>query len=74
MLARMYRHVFASLLGVYARHSRPAHDEKGSVRLTSTPRPAGQPTGPATLKPGAVLVRGEPLPKNQAAGAARRRC
>jgi uncharacterized protein DUF4920 len=62
MLGDMHRLVFTTLLGVSLAAS--AHDGKGDC-ADEHARAAGQPAGPATLKPGAVLVRGEPLPKNQ---------
>jgi hypothetical protein len=66
MLALMYRHVFASLLAVTLATPAFAHDEKDSCdgkhsEVAATPSAAG------TLKPGVVLVRGEALPRNQAA-------
>ena len=64
MLTPMYRHVFASVLGVTLALPAFAHDEKGSCDEEHA-RAAHQPAGPGALKPGAVLVRGEPLPTNQ---------
>ena len=66
MLAPMYRHVFASLLAVTLATPVFAHDEKDSCdgkhsEVAATPPAAG------ALKPGLVLVRGDPLPKNRAA-------
>ena len=66
MLAPMYRHVFASLLAVTVATPAYAHDEKDSCDGKHSEAAAR--TSPAgSLKPGVVLVRGEPLPRNQAA-------
>jgi uncharacterized protein DUF4920 len=62
MLGDMHRLVFTTLLGVSLAAS--AHDGKGDCGDEHA-KATGQPSGPVTLKPGAVLVRGEPLPKNQ---------
>jgi len=62
MLGHMHRLLFTTLLGLSL--AAAAHDEKGDCADEHAPT-AGQTPGPATLKPGAVLVRGEPLPKNQ---------
>ncbi|MGZ6078299.1 MAG: hypothetical protein ACXWK6_10880, partial [Myxococcaceae bacterium] len=58
----MHRLVFTTLLGVSLAAS--AHDGKDDC-ADEHAKAAGRPSGPATLKPGVVLVRGEPLPKNQ---------
>jgi len=66
MLAPMYRHVFASLLAVTVATPAYAHDEKDSCDGKHSEAAAR--TSPAgSLKAGVVLVRGEPLPRNQAA-------
>jgi hypothetical protein len=66
MLAPMYRHVFASLLAVTVATPAYAHDEKDSCDGKHSEAAAR--TSPAgSLKPGVVLVRGDPLPRNQAA-------
>lgn len=65
MLTPMYRHVFASVLAVTLAVPALAHDEKDSCDDNHA-QAARQAAGPGPLKPGAVLVRGEPLPKNQA--------
>jgi uncharacterized protein DUF4920 len=60
----MYRHVFASVLGVTL--TAFAHDEKGGCAEEHEPA-ARQVSAPASSwKPGSVLVRGDPLPKSQA--------
>jgi len=60
----MYRTVLASLLGVTL--TAAAHDDgRGDCADEEAPA-ARQASGPAGLKPGAVLVRGTPLPKGQA--------
>jgi len=64
MLTLMDRHVFASVLAVTLATPVFAHDEKGSCDDKHS-EAAGAPSAPGALKPGAVLVRGEPLPKNQ---------
>ncbi len=63
MLSDMHRLVFTTLLGISLAAS--AHDEKGPCADEDAPA-ARQASGPASLKPGAVLVRGTPLPKGQA--------
>jgi hypothetical protein len=66
MLAPMYPFVFRSLLIVSLATPAFAHDEKGACDDKHS-QAAQQPSAPGALKPGAVLVRGDPLPKNQAA-------
>jgi hypothetical protein len=66
MLAPMYPFVFRSLLIVSLAAPAFAHDEKGTCDDKHS-QAAQQPSAPGALKPGAVLVRGDPLPKNQAA-------
>ena len=65
MLTPMYRHVFASVLAVTLAVPALAHDEKDACDDNHA-QAARQAAGPGALKPGPVLVRGEPLPKNQA--------
>jgi Domain of unknown function (DUF4920) len=65
MLTLMYSHVFASVLVVTLATPALAHDEKGACDEDHA-QAAREAPGPGALKPGAVLVRGEPLPKNQA--------
>jgi hypothetical protein len=65
MLTRVYSHVFTSVLVVTLATPALAHDEKGACDEDHA-QAARQATAAGTLKPGAVLVRGEPLPKNQA--------
>jgi hypothetical protein len=63
MLTPMDRHVFASVLALTLATPAFAHDEKGTCDDKHSA--AAQATSaPGALKPGAVLVRGEPLPKN----------
>jgi len=66
MLALMYRHVFASLLAVTFATPVLAHDEKDSCDGKHS-EAAASPSAAGALKPGVMLVRGEPLPTNQAA-------
>jgi hypothetical protein len=66
MLAPMYPFVFRSLLIVSLATPAFAHDEKGTCDDKHS-QAAQQASAPGALKPGAVLVRGDPLPKNQAA-------
>jgi Domain of unknown function (DUF4920) len=66
MLAPMYPFVFRSLLIVSLATPAFAHDEKGTCDDKHS-QAAQRPSAPGALKPGAVLVRGDPLPKNQAA-------
>ena len=63
MLTLMNRHVFASVLAVTLATPVFAHDEKGTCDDKHY-EAAQAPSAPGTLKPGVVLVRGEPLPKN----------
>ncbi|HZJ54644.1 MAG TPA: DUF4920 domain-containing protein [Myxococcaceae bacterium] len=63
MLPPMYPHVFTSLLMVTLATPALAHDDKAACDDDHA-RAAAQTAG--ALKPGAVLVRGDPLPKNQA--------
>ena len=65
MLTSMYSDVFASVLVVTLATPAFAHDEKDSCDDKHSAAAANS-TAPGALKPGAVLVRGEPLPKNQA--------
>ena len=65
MLAPMYRHVFAGVLGVTLALPALAHDEKGACDEHHA-QAARQAAGPGASKAGTVLVRGEPLPRNQA--------
>ncbi len=62
MLSSMYRYGVAILLGVS--FAAAAHDEKGACDEAHAQ--AARASGAPTVRPGAVLVRGEPLPKNQA--------
>jgi Domain of unknown function (DUF4920) len=66
MLTPMYPFVFRTLLIVSL--ATPslvlAHDEKGGCDEDHA-QAARQAAGASALKPGAVLVRGDPLPKNQ---------
>jgi 3-oxoacyl-(acyl-carrier-protein) synthase len=64
MLLDMYRYVFSSLLVVSFAAPALAHDEKGACDADHAQ--AARASGAASVKPGGVLVRGEPLPKNQA--------
>jgi len=64
MLASMYTHVFASVLVVTLAAPALAHDEKDSCDDKHSAAAANT-SAPGALKPGTVLVRGEPLPKNQ---------
>ena len=64
MLTPMYSLVFASVLVVTLATPALAHDETGACDEDHA-KVAHQPAGPGALKPGAVLTRGEPLPKNQ---------
>ena len=66
MLALMYRHVFASLLVVTIATPVFAHDEKDSCDGKHS-EAAAKTSAAGALKPGVVLVRGQPLPRNQAA-------
>lgn len=66
MLTPMYPFVFRTLLIVSIATPALAHDEKGGCDEDHA-KAARQATGAGVLKPGAVLVRGDPLPKNQAA-------
>ena len=66
MLTPMYPYVFASLLSVTLAASALAHDAKGDCDADHA-KAAQQAAAKGALKPGTVLVRGEPLPKNQAA-------
>ena len=66
MLTPMYPYVFASLLSVTLATSAFAHDAQGDCDADHA-NAARQTAAPGAPKPGAVLVRGEPLPKNQAA-------
>jgi uncharacterized protein DUF4920 len=63
MLTLMNRHVFASVLAVTLATPAFAHDEKGTCDDKHS-EAAKAPSVPGTLKPGVVLVRGEPLPEN----------
>src|SRR5678815_1143759 len=63
MLPPMYPHVFTSLLMVTLATPALAHGDKAACDDDHA-RAAAQTAG--ALKPGAVLVRGDPLPKNQA--------
>ena len=63
MLASMVRHVFTSLLGVTLATTALAHDDKGAC--DDGHAAAAKVSAPASPKPGTVLVRGAPLPKNQ---------
>ena len=60
----MSRTVFASLLGVTLSATALAHDGKDDC-ADGHARAARQASSPGTLKPGAVLVRGEPIAKGQ---------
>ena len=60
MLGHMHRPLFTTLLAVSLAAS--AHDGKGDC-ADDHAAAAAQTSGPATLEPGAVLVRGEPLPR-----------
>ncbi len=64
MLLDMYRYVFSSLLVVSFAAPALAHDEKGACDADHAQ--AARASGAASVKPGGVLVLGEPLPKNQA--------
>jgi hypothetical protein len=64
MLASMDSHVFASVLVLALATPAFAHDEKDSCDDKHSAAAANA-SAPGTLKPGAVLARGEPLPKNQ---------
>ena len=64
MLTPMYPFVFRSLLIVSLATPALAHDEKGACEEDHA-QAARQAAGEGALKPGAVLVRGDPLPKNQ---------
>jgi len=64
MLTPMYSLVFAGVLVVTLATPALAHDETGACDEDHA-KVAHQPAGPGALKPGAVLTRGEPLPKNQ---------
>jgi len=64
MLVPMYRYVFPSVLVVSLAAPALAHDEKGAC--DGDHAQAARASVAATVKPGTVLVRGEPLPKNQA--------
>ena len=66
MLTPMYRDVFASVLVVTLATPAFAHDEDGACDGKHS-QAAEQRSAPGALKPGAVLVRGDPLPKSQAA-------
>jgi hypothetical protein len=66
MLASMYRHVFASLLAVTFATPVLAHDEKDSCDGKHS-EAAARTSAAGALKPGGVLLRGDPLPRNQAA-------
>jgi hypothetical protein len=60
----MYSYVFASVLVVRLATPALAHDEKVSCD-DKHPAAAANALAPGTLKPGAVVLRGEPLPKDQ---------
>ena len=62
----MYSYVFASMLVVTVAGAAFAHDEKDSCDDKHSAAAANS-SSPGALKPGAVLVRGDPLPKNKAA-------
>jgi hypothetical protein len=64
MLASMDAHVFASVLVLALATPALAHDEKDSCDDKHSAAAASA-SAPGTLKPGAVVLRGEPLPKNQ---------
>lgn len=66
MLAPMYRHVFASLLAVTLATPVFAHDEKDSCDSKHS-EAAARTSAAGALKPGVVCLRGEALPRNQAA-------
>jgi len=66
MLIPMYSHVFASVLVVTLATSALAHDDT-AVCDDHHAKVARQAPGAGALKPGAVLVRGEALPKKQTA-------
>ena len=63
MLTLMNRHVFASVLAMTLATPVFAHDEKGTCDDKHS-EAARATSAPGTLKPGAVLLRGDPLPKN----------
>ena len=65
MLVPMYRYVFASLLVGSLATPAFAHDEKDSCDGKHS-EAAAKPSAAGALKPGVVLVRGVPLPRNQA--------
>jgi hypothetical protein len=64
MLASMDSHVFASVLVLALATPAFAHDEKDSCDDKHS-AVAANASAPGTLRPGAVVLRGEPLPKNQ---------
>ena len=64
MLASMDSHVFASVLVLALATPAFAHDEKDSCDDKHSAA-AADASPPGTLKPGEVLARGQPLPKNQ---------
>ena len=64
MLAPMYSYVFASVLVVTLATPAFAHGEKDSCDDKHLAAAASA-SASGTLKPGAVVLRGEPLPKNQ---------
>ena len=63
MLASMDSHVFASVLVLALATPALAHDEKDSCDDNHSAAAAS--AAPGALKPGAVVLRGDPLPKNQ---------